>query len=100
MMNWNEAVAAMRQGHIVRRKSEMWRKVIEPTTTGEDEDGHPWSSAGIQETGQEGSILAHAWTADEKPVQVFMGASSKCLFVPDDEHRGATDWIVVEKGDA
>lgn len=99
-MNWLEAVEAMRQGHIVRRKSEMFRKVIEPTKTGEDDDGHQWASAGIIETGQEGCYLAHAWTADEKPAQVFMGASSKVLFVPDGEHREATDWIVVERGDA
>ena len=46
----------------------------------------------IMESGQEGCRLMHAWTVDEKPVLVFMGSSSKCLFVPDDEHRAATDW--------
>ncbi len=78
-MNWPEAVEAMRAGHAVRRKSESLVKV-------RDDD--------IRETGQEGSRLMHAWTADEKPALVFMGSSSKCLFVPDDEDRGATDWVI------
>jgi hypothetical protein len=100
-MTWDQAVRAMRDGHIVRRKGEMWVRVIEEAREAEpDEDDHEWSMAGIRETGQEGCYLAHAWTHDEKPVQVFMGASSKCLFVPDDEHRSARDWVIVERANA
>jgi hypothetical protein len=84
-MNWQEAVECMRAGASVRRKSEMWRKVIEQ---GDD------LSPGIVETGQEGCILAHAWTDDERPVLVFRGTESKQLFVPEDEHRSATDWVI------
>ena len=83
-MNWHEAVQAMRAGGIVRKQSEMWRKQL---------------SDRISESGAEGCYLAHAWSADEKPALVFMGAISRCLFVPDDDDRKAMDWIVVERKD-
>ena len=96
-MNWTEAVAAMREGHVVRRKSEIWVKTID---AGQPElQGDHWRDgvehAPIFESGQEGMRLMHAWTPDETAVLVFMGADSKCLCVPDDEHRSATDWIIV-----
>ncbi|MES2910600.1 MAG: hypothetical protein V4718_04380 [Pseudomonadota bacterium] len=63
--------------------------------------GEDWRDGGehaaILESGQEGCKLMHAWTADEKPALVFMGSSSKCLFVPDDEHRAAVDWVIEER---
>jgi hypothetical protein len=84
-VNWTEAVECMRAGARVRLKSEMWRKVID---AGDD------MNPGIVECGMEGCILAHAWTDDEKPVLVFRGADSGQLFVPEDEHRTATDWVI------
>lgn len=80
MMNWTDAVAAMLRGHTVRRTSESWRR------TRDD---------GSIETGQEGMRIVHAWTPGETPTQVFTGADSRCLVVPDDEHRNATDWVVI-----
>lgn len=95
-MNWNEAVSMMKAGHAVRRASESWTKIIDPGRP-DLQDEH-WRDgiehAPVIESGQEGCKLMHAWTVDEKPVQVFMGSSSKCLFVPDDEHRSATDWEI------
>lgn len=91
----------MRGGAIVRRKSETYRRVIDagnPELQGEHwRDGN--EHAPVIETGQEGCYLMHAWTDEERPVRIFCGASSKCPFVPDDEHRGATDWIIVEARD-
>ena len=89
-MDWNEAVDAMRAGHTVNRRSERWTKVIQESS------GSGLAGAGIQESGQEGCRLMHAWTADEKPALVFMGQWSKCLFVPDDHQRRATNWEIVE----
>ncbi|MES1979602.1 MAG: hypothetical protein V4451_16290 [Pseudomonadota bacterium] len=95
-MNWNDAVLVMREGHSVRRLSEMHMTVLD---AGNPElQGDRWQDgiehAPIFESGQEGCKLMHAWTVDEKPVLVFMGSGSKCLFVPDDEDRGATDWVI------
>ena len=81
-MTWDEAVTVMRRGGIVRRVSESVRKLID------DGGGIP-----IFEAGTEPCKLAHAWTVDEKPVQVYMGAWSKEMLMPCDEMRGATDWI-------
>jgi hypothetical protein len=89
-MNWNEAMEAMREGHAVRRASEKRQKTIDPG----DAEAGGMAGAAIVESGQEGCRLMHAWTADEKPAMIFMGSMSKCLFVPDDEHRGATDWEI------
>lgn len=95
-MNWDQAVVAMMSGHAVRRLSESWVKVTAPGNP--ELQGEHWRDgiehAAIIESGQEGCKLMHAWTLDEKPVQVFMGSSSKCLFVPDAEHRLATDWMI------
>jgi hypothetical protein len=98
-LNWQQAVEAMRAGRYVRQASQMYLRCIEPTSEGDDEDGHPWSAAGIYESGQEGYYLAHAWSHDDKPVLVFMGASSKMPFVPEGDHFEATDWLVVEKNE-
>lgn len=95
-MTWAEAVEAMLAGHTVRRQSEMWVRTIFPGCP--DLQGEHWSDgiehAPVVESGQEGCRLMHAWTVDEKPAKIFMGANSKCLFVPDDEHRNATDWVI------
>ena len=100
-LTWEQAVEAMHQGSIVRRASDCYLKLVEGRREMDpDEDEHEWEVAAVYESGQEGCYLAHAWTADEKPVKVFMGASSKCLFVPDGEHREATDWVVVSKAEA
>ena len=95
-MNWDQAVQLARMGHIMRRKSEMVERVID--------EGNPDSMTGnwrddaehapVIESGQEGFRLMHAWTDTEAPVLVFVGEGSKCLFVPDDEQRGATDWVI------
>lgn len=79
VMNWEEAVEAMRSGKTVRRRSEAWQKRI---------------ADDIVESGEEGCRLMHAWSVDETPVLVFVGAWSKAHFVPDGEHRSATDWEV------
>lgn len=86
LMSWPEAVEAMRRGAVVRRKSESTVKLI----------GHTDEDVPIFEGGEEACRLMHAWTDDERPALVFMGAGSKCLFVPDAEHRMATDWIIVK----
>jgi hypothetical protein len=100
-LTWEQAVEAMRAGKYVRRASEMYLRCIEPTREADpDEDSHPWTEAGVYESGQEGCYLAHAWTDDNKPVRIFMGAGSRCLFVPDGEHMEATDWVVVERNEA
>jgi hypothetical protein len=78
-MNWSEAIQAMRAGHTVRRQSDTWRKQIEP---------------GVIETGQEGCRLLAAWTVDDMTALVFAGSMSRVMFVPDDEHRAATDWAI------
>lgn len=78
-MNWIEAVEAMRVGKTVRRKSESWQRQL---------------SDDIVESGEEGCRLMHAWTVEDKPALVFVGACSKAHFVPDDGHRSATDWEV------
>lgn len=82
-MNWSEAVAAMKVGKPVQRASEQTRKLIGHS------DGIP-----IYECGEEACMLAHAWTDDERPVMVFRGVGSGQLFVPESEHREATDWVI------
>jgi hypothetical protein len=72
---------AMRAGRMVRRVSEAVRSKV-------DDD--------IYEEGEEPMMLAHAWTAEDRPALIFMGAYSKCLFVPESDHRDATDWVVVK----
>jgi hypothetical protein len=98
-LTWDQALEAMRAGKYVRQASQMYLRCIEPSHEA-DEDEHPWATAGVYESGQEGCFLAHAWTDDNKPVCVFMGASSKCVFVPDGEHFEATDWVVIDRNEA
>lgn len=88
-MTFVEAITTARQGYSLRRASEMTL-----TNTGKvTPDGTP-----ILEAGQEGFRVMHAWTVDEVPVQIFVGSGSKCLFVPDDEMRTATDWVIEQGG--
>lgn len=89
-MNWIQAVEVAKSGHCLRRLSESESRVIDhgDATIGGIQ------GAPIIETGHEGFRLMHAWTADEQPVLIFMGRWSKCLFVPDDEDRNATDWAI------
>ena len=99
-LNWQQAVEAMRAGKYVRKASQMYLRCIEPSREADPDEGdHSWATAGIYESGQEGCYLAHAWTDDDKPVRVFMGASSRVPFVPDGEDFEATDWVVVEKNE-
>lgn len=90
-MNWSEAIEAAMTSAVLRRESEMWMRVLE--------SGNPAlggiAGAAIKETGREGFRLASAWTHDEKPVLVFQGAESKCLFVPESDDRNAVDWTVI-----
>jgi hypothetical protein len=79
-MNWDEAVEAMKRGEKVMRLADCGVSKI--------------GEADIREIGMEPAMLAHAWTVDEKPALVFMGAFSKALFVPDSDHRTATDWCI------
>lgn len=92
-MTWAQAVEAMKRGEFVRMASQCFINVLQPA---DDDD----PDAAIYESGQEGIYFAYAWTEDEKPVRVFMGASSKCPFVPTDELCNATDWVVVTKEEA
>lgn len=86
-MNWEEAIEEMKKGHLVRRKSQM---AMIPSKMPDDYDGAP-----VFETGEEGCRLAAAWSVENKPVHVFQGYSSKSLFIPEDHHTSAIDWIVV-----
>lgn len=90
-MNWANAVEAMRRGEYVRRACEMYLRLVEHG--GEE-------APSIYESGQEGCYLAHAWTVDDKPALVFMGASSNTPFVPEGEHMDAVDWVVVSRNEA
>lgn len=84
-MNWDQALEKMRAGHPVNRRSQLWARQSDLK-----QGGTP-----VIETGTEACCLMHAWTHDNKPVQVFVGAKSKCLFVPDSDLLNATDWQVV-----
>jgi hypothetical protein len=95
MMNWDEALKAMKRGAYVRRKSQMYeRDITDQMPEGFDDDDR------VVEQGEEGCHLAAAWTVDNKPVMVFMGASSRYPFIPEDCHTYATDWIEVTKSQA
>lgn len=84
-MNWANAVHAMKRGAHVIRSSEQTRKLI----------GHS-GGVPVYECGAEAMRLVSAWTADDAPVMVFQGVGSKVMFVPDEEHMSATDWVVEE----
>lgn len=87
-MNWDQAIVAMMGGAMVRRQRDCWERVLERCEV----SGDPI----IVEQGTEGCILAHAWTHDNKPVRVLMGAESKALFVPDSDHLAAQDWVIIK----
>lgn len=82
-MNWAEAVQAMLAGAAVQRKSDQDCRLVEA------------GPVPIVDIGREPCMLAHAWTHDEKPVRVFIGAWSKALYVPETDDMDATDWVVV-----
>lgn len=89
-MNWEQAVQAMREGHTVSRLSHHKKELIREA----DESLPGIQGAPIYFVCGESARLMHAWTVDDRPALVFMGYPSRCLFVPDDEHRTATDWVI------
>ncbi len=91
-MTWAEAVEAMKKGHDVRRASESYSKLIEEAAEIKGMEALGAHPAYVE--GQEACRLARAWSADEQPVLVFQGVVSGALFVPDSDHRNATDWII------
>lgn len=82
-MNWNDAVQAMLAGAAVQRQSDQDCRLVEA------------GPVPIHDMGREPCMLAHAWTHDEKPVRVFLGAWSKALYVPETDDMDAEDWVVV-----
>lgn len=92
-MTWAQAVEAMKRGAIVRRACDCYSILVDEG----DPDSDDIRRFPVYESGQEGCFLAHAWTVDEKPALVFMGVSSKCLFVPEFEHTSAVDWVEITK---
>lgn len=86
-MNWQQALEAMKAGHQVNRRSEMYSR---PSPAFAGKDGPP-----VFECGEEPMRLATAFSADGTFVQVFQGAESRCLFEPSDVHMAATDWEVL-----
>lgn len=79
-MNWDEAVKHMERGHHMRRRSEV------PEQIGEV-NGMP-----VCASGTEPIMLLAAWTHDDRPVLVFIGAWSRAPFVPQSEDLVARDW--------
>lgn len=86
-LTWDQAVAAMRNGKYVRRKSDMFIKTID---SGGDFD------VPVFESGTEAICLRVAVTDFGEFVSVFQGAETRCLFEPDEEAKVATDWVVIE----
>ena len=84
-MNWTQALEKMFAGHTVNRRSQLWARQSD-----RKHNGMP-----VIETGMEACRLMYAWTHDNKPVQVFVGAQSGMLFVPDSDLLNAEDWQVV-----
>ena len=82
-MNWGAAVLAMRKGYVVRRRPH----VVETSEI----DG----MTVVFRESDEGIRLMYAWTVDEKPTLIFMGAESKQFFIPSSEDQKATDWAIV-----
>ena len=82
-MNWTEAVDQMMAGKAVRRVSESIRTCVAV------------GAMPIYDEGVEPTILADATDAGGTRCKVFMGAWSRCLFDPDDNHKAGDDWIVV-----
>lgn len=95
-MTWAEAIEAMKRGSYVRQKSQMYRRDI----TNEMKHPEEYEDCRVVESGEEGCFLAAAWTVDNRPVLVFMGASSRYPFIPEPHHMEATDWIEVSKEQA
>jgi hypothetical protein len=82
-MNWPEAIEAMKAGKHVRRKVDAVH-------------GERWvNGVKVRYFGEEAMCLRAAWTVDNRPVMVFAGAESRCLFVPEARHIEATDWEIV-----
>ena len=85
LMNWQQAVEAMRSGHQVRRASQQERTLLKAKAIG----GLP-----IYFCGTEAMRLAAAWTDSGRPVMVFQGAGSKSLFIPEVDDTEANDWEI------
>lgn len=86
-MDWGSAVYAMRNGAHVFRSSDGRQELLTPT----DELTPP-----VYVMSYEPIFLAAAWSVEDEPVLVFCGLYSKTMFVPDDAHRAAIDWEIVE----
>jgi hypothetical protein len=83
-VNWTDAVARMKAGHVVRRASQPDKWLGNDTKTG----------AALFVTDAEPIMLAAAWTQEDTPAFVFRGLWSRELFVPDDDNRNAADWEI------
>lgn len=90
-LTWPQAVEAMKAGNCVKQASQCYLRLVQPATDDE---------LAVYESGQEGCCLIAAWTDDDKPVNVFMGACSRHPFVPEGDHFEATDWVVVDRSEA
>lgn len=86
-MDWCSAVDLMCNGAHVRRVIDNGRNIL----SAGDNLNPP-----IYVMSHEPIFLAAAWSVEDKPVLVFCGLYSKTTFVPDDAHRAAIDWEIVE----
>ena len=95
-MNWAGALMAMYKGDTVRRTSDKTAQAISPGRP--DLQGEDWRDglehAPVVDAGCEGCKLMHAWSADDTPTLVFIGADSRQPFIPSHEDRHATDWRI------
>lgn len=79
-MNWAAAMAMALRNHTLNRVSLMAHEVDGNTTY----------------MGEEGFKIMYGWSHEDTPVTVFVGAQSKCLFIPTEEDKKALDWIITE----
>lgn len=94
-MTWDEAIEAMKRGSYVRRKSQMYQRDI----TDEMDISGAFEGCRVVEEGEEGCFLAAAWTVNNQPVYVFMGAC-RYPFIPEPHHMEANDWVEVPREQA
>lgn len=83
-MNWPEAVMLMRLGHVMRRDSDAAATVV----------NHGQRGLPVVYAGCEGCTLLHAWDFRNFPALIFIGAESRCAFIPDEKDKAATDWRI------
>ena len=79
-MNWTDACKLMRRGKSVVRLSQTQ---LDPRANR------------IRYIGTEPIKMAAAWSDDNKPVFVLIGAQSRCFVIPDESYERATDWVEV-----